>query len=444
MKLNRLFGKTSKSMVVRIMTIVAMIALLAGQGIWLSHTYTLLHNNLVSELDEGFARAIEREIFLRMDHYKATFTSGKIEVHGAAPDKDFYSNALAFHEFLLTNNFPFSLETLDSLWSQNLARNVGQVNYILQITDTSGQPVSTINRNIKALSPYTYKTEKPLRNDRSEYIQTFIESPYKIVINRMTVLLVASLCLVVLLGFSLYSQTAMIRRQERIIDIRQDFTHTMIHDMKTPITNILFGANVLEKNQWNGNEEIKKRYFAIIHKESNHLLAFTNKILTIAQFEGLSVHLTKKMVDLKEMVGGLTEEYLLNASKEIQFEVDMEETHTIHADPEYMQDVLKNLFDNAIKYSGQSVTIHVKTVKDKKNTLIKIRDNGIGIPPGEQKRIFKKFERIRSQDKEKKSGFGLGLYYVHLIVKAHGGKVKVESVPDRYSEFTIQIPESND
>ena len=424
---------------IKIISAIALVALLSIQGIWLSNTYTLLHEKLITDLEEGFARAIETEVYQRLDDNKEEIQRGEI-IGGVRPDHDFYINVLAFHEFLLSWDLPLSMAMLDSIWSKKLADDIGTVKYLLLKTDSARIPTEQINRGVSGNSPYTLTIERPVRIDNSEYLQVVIESPYKIILGRMFVLLVTSFLIALILGYCIYLQISLILRQGRIAEIRQDFTQAMVHDMKNPITNIYASANMLKSGALDSKPHLKNQYFDIQLKEINRLMAFSNKILTIAKFEEKTVQLEKSDLDVNQLFNSLVEEYLLSPSKEIRFTTDCEDGCMIYADSEYMADVFRNLIDNAIKYSKNSVSIHLKAIKEKKETIVQIMDNGIGISSKDQKRLFKKFERVPTREKERKSGFGLGLYYVYQIVTAHGGTVKVESVPDQYSEFTLIIP----
>lgn len=102
------------------------------------------------------------------------------------------------------------------------------------------------------------------------------------------------------------------------------------------------------------------------------------------------------------------------------------------------------MVDNSIKYSGEEVDIQISSLRQDYNFyLIKVRDNGIGIPLKDQSRIFEKYERASAADRSRKggaSGFGLGLNYVFRVAEAHGGKVCVESIEGEYSEFFLFLP----
>jgi two-component system phosphate regulon sensor histidine kinase PhoR len=425
----------------KIITGIALVALLFIQGIWLFNTYTLLNKNITSEFEEKFVKSIETEIYMRQaDFRRRSDRPNNIHVPGPSPERDSYSNALDFHEFYSSWGHPLSLEKLDSIWGQKLSNDIWPVRYLLLKTDADRIPIEQIDRGISENSPNTLIIERPIRKDNSEYLRVIIESPYKIILREMLILLITSFFIAMILGYCLYLQIRMIIRQGRIAVIRQDFTNAMVHDMKNPVTNILMSANQLKSGKLDGKIQMKERYFDIILKEGNRLLTFSNRILKIAKFDEKKIKLEKCDLDLKEIFDDLQEEYLLSVSKKIHFTADIKDDVVIHADPGYIIDVFKNLIDNAIKYSKETLTIQIRAERQKNDTVIQIKDNGVGIPLKDQKRIFDKFERSHSGEKQKLSGFGLGLYYVSQVVSAHGGSISVESAPNVFSEFTIRIP----
>ncbi|MDR2232812.1 MAG: HAMP domain-containing histidine kinase [Tannerella sp.] len=424
-----------------LITVVGLVALLCIQGFWLYHTYYLLHRNLIATFEDGFARSIEKEVYLRNEIHKNQIMNGSV-VAGARPDQDFYNNVLAFHEFLLTFDFPISLLTVDSIWSQRIHDEVpGTVKYRLIHTDAGGKVIEEINRGADENSTDTLRIERPIRNDNSEYLQMIIDSPFKLVMRRMTVLLVASILIVFLLIYIMYRQVDTIFKQERIAGIRDDFMHAMVHDMKNPISNLLLLTGQLQRGIYDDNPERKELTFSVTMQQINRLLAFTNKILTVSQFESGKIVLSKSEVKLKELIDSLIDDYKLNPAKPTAFTTEIADDITVYAAEDYIGDVFRNLIDNAIKYSKSSVAINIGAEKKKSGTIIRIRDNGIGIAEKDRKLLFMKFERIGVTDKNRKTGFGLGLYFVHQIITAHGGSISVNSVPDEYSEFTIFLPD---
>ena len=103
------------------------------------------------------------------------------------------------------------------------------------------------------------------------------------------------------------------------------------------------------------------------------------------------------------------------------------------ADPVHFQNILTNLLDNAVKYSGSSVRIEISATQD----CLKVRDNGIGIAQAELRHIFDKFYRVTHGDRYTAQGFGIGLYYVRQVVDLLGWNIEVRSTPSKGTEFTI-------
>ena len=112
----------------------------------------------------------------------------------------------------------------------------------------------------------------------------------------------------------------------------------------------------------------------------------------------------------------------------------------VWGDPERLREVLSNLVSNAVKYSPEGGTVWVGGRVDQTGVTVYIADQGIGIPPEQQSRIFDRFHRVESGLHRRTEGTGLGLYLVKAIVEAHGGRVWVESAPGRGSIFMFTLP----
>jgi two-component system phosphate regulon sensor histidine kinase PhoR len=202
------------------------------------------------------------------------------------------------------------------------------------------------------------------------------------------------------------------------------------------------GARFLHSGKVDDKPEIKEKYFTIIESEANHLLALVNKLLTISKLENKKLILNKQLINLVPIIDDIVEKAKAKTDKNIDFTVDLLTKHVM-ADEQYLTEAVSNLIDNAIKYSKENIKISITSHSTDKYTLLKVRDNGIGISKEDQHIIFDKFGRAAVHEQNRKggvSGFGLGLNYVDQVMQAHGGKVTVNSEIDQYSEFTLYIP----
>ena len=176
--------------------------------------------------------------------------------------------------------------------------------------------------------------------------------------------------------------------------------------------------------------------------ECDHLLTLSNRVVTLTQMERGELELHKTAVVLRPLLDDLSGKFRLKAPKPVVFEVDCPSDFRVTADAFCLREVLSNLIDNAIKYSREEAAIRLSAESGADGgVVIRVRDNGIGIPPREQQRIFGKFERVASGSRATgASGFGLGLNFVWQVVRAHGGRVEVRSDGHSFSEFAVVLP----
>lgn len=241
-------------------------------------------------------------------------------------------------------------------------------------------------------------------------------------------------------------QINIIKQQDEIAHMREDFSYAMIHDMKTPLSSILMGARILRSGKLDMKPEKKEKYFDILEEEAQHLLALTNKVLTISKLEHGQLLLEKSHIPIRPMLEELTQLFTAKTNKPVTFRLNIK-AEDIFADEEYLKEAVSNLVDNAIKYSGDSVDIQITSCLYNQFTQIKVKDNGIGISLSAQNHIFDKFERAsinRSNTADGITGFGLGLNYVMNVTRSHGGYVSVESQEGKYSEFILSLPISTE
>lgn len=277
-------------------------------------------------------------------------------------------------------------------------------------------------------------------------VQAYIVNPRAGSIGRLLYFFFGTTIALAILLLCIRKQINIIKRQDEIARIREDFSYAMIHDMKTPLSSILMGARILRSGKLDEKPEKKEKYFDILEEEAQHLLALTNKVLTISKLEHGQLLLDKSRILIRPMLEELTQLFTAKTNKPVTFRLNIE-AKEIFADEEYLREAVSNLIDNAVKYSGESVEIQITSCLYKQFTQIKVKDNGIGISLAAQNHIFDKFERAsinRNNTADGVTGFGLGLNYVMNVTRSHGGYVSVESQEGKYSEFTISLPVSTE
>ena len=162
-------------------------------------------------------------------------------------------------------------------------------------------------------------------------------------------------------------------------------------------------------------------------------------VLTTAKIGKGEISLNLELVDLHQLVSEATESIRMDLKDNFKLELEADKT-IITADKMHLMNVIRNLVDNAKKYSKQPSEIIFKTYNDENSVFLEVKDQGIGISKEHIKKIFDKFYRVPTGNIHNVKGFGLGLNYVKEIVKKHKWHISVESEPGEGTTFLIKIP----
>jgi signal transduction histidine kinase len=232
-----------------------------------------------------------------------------------------------------------------------------------------------------------------------------------------------------------------VRREVQMAEMRSQFVSSVSHELKTPLTAIRMFAETLRLGR-SKDRKTQEEYLDTIVNESQRLTRLLNNVLDFSKLEkGIRTYkLEKTSVSEVVQAAARAMDYPLR-QQGYTLHVRMENgLPDILADRDAIEQAILNLLHNAMKYSGKSREIGLSAKKEGWFILIEVQDQGVGIEAKEQNKIFDKFYRIPSPENERLPGTGLGLALVAAIVKAHRGRLQVESVQGKGSTFTLFLP----
>lgn len=247
-----------------------------------------------------------------------------------------------------------------------------------------------------------------------------------------------------LMGIIVISFVVLLRnlhREYRLGKLKNDFISSMSHELRSPITTIGIALEALS------NEEIRREqpeeFLKISRLELERLNLLVDRVLRLSMFEDQEPALYPESIDMYQIVRQVLQANQLRAERMnavITLDPEDEQVFALEGDRVHLTSVVFNLMDNALKYVLGQPRIHISLEKTGKKIILRITDNGIGIAPEFQQRVFEKFFRIPAEKSIRASGHGLGLSYVAHVIQQHGGNIRLESTPGKGSTFTVELP----
>jgi signal transduction histidine kinase/HAMP domain-containing protein len=222
--------------------------------------------------------------------------------------------------------------------------------------------------------------------------------------------------------------------------LRSQFISSVSHELRTPLTLIKgYSTSLLRKNvSW--DKTTQREFLQIIDEKTDELRDLIDKLLQSAKLEAGALKLEKEPVLMPKLAQKVVEDIALRAKKQkltLEFAPSFP---VVEADIRCMEQVLRNLVENAIKYSPEGGEIAITGEIKENEILVSVSDNGIGIPPEHKDKVFERFYRVDSPLTRGSSGSGLGLSITKGHVEAHGGKIWLESTVGKGSKFYFSLP----
>ncbi len=231
-------------------------------------------------------------------------------------------------------------------------------------------------------------------------------------------------------------------KQKRLSEIKNDFINNMTHELKTPLSTISVASEVLMNSTSEKKDDRIVRYSKIIFNENQRMRKLVDKVLHVATIERELLSIDKEEINITKTIYQVVEGFCFEACPgEIKVNYKFNATDkTVYADKLHLRNILNNLVDNAVKYSGKDPEITIKTDTVDNYLKISVSDKGKGIPKESLNKVFDKFYRVPSGYVHNVKGFGLGLYYVKTMVELHHGKIDIHSAIHKGTTISIFLP----
>lgn len=222
---------------------------------------------------------------------------------------------------------------------------------------------------------------------------------------------------------------------------KNEFIANISHELRTPLNAIIGFSDVLQSKIFGELNDKQLEYINDINSSGVHLLGMINEILDLAKIESKVLKIDKREFKVNNSILEVINIIMpLANKKKISVEKNLQEDVIIKADYQKIQQILFNLLSNAIKFTPEKGKIEIILEKTNKKAIIKVKDNGVGIPKKYQGKIFGKFVQLHSAYTKNESSTGLGLTITKELVELHGGKISIESKVNEGSTFIIELP----
>jgi len=256
-------------------------------------------------------------------------------------------------------------------------------------------------------------------------------------------ILVIAECVVVATIFSIGNSVIQeIEQMARVNKMKTEFVFVASHQLRTPLSAILWEIELLIKKRGKGLNEKQLESLSSISLLSGRMARLVSDLLDVARIDQGKLMLRKDKIDLSAIVDEIVKTLNpLIQSKNLQVVFKKYRYKClVSGDAEKLRLAVENLVSNAVKYSNNKGKIEIKIKKDGTNLIFSIQDNGVGIPASQQKMVFNKFFRSDNVVKYQTEGTGLGLYIAKNIVEQSGGEIWFQSKEDNGTTFNFSLP----
>lgn len=435
--------------------------ILFGQGLWIFNMYQAYRDQWASSVNKSIEKAILREGSNRNEQSggwvsftpltAGTDTARYIKKMISTVDTSFQvtldrydPHSLAkLNQFLMKDNLPVNTQQLDSLFRQELR------GYLFPLSGTRVEYMDLKSKKILAsfgqpsrLSSAWISTDLiPIDIFSTLGIQAYAKINSIPILRRMAFQLFLSFMLTSFCIFLLFKIVNTFFWNEKVELMRQQSISTMTHEFKRPISSAVALVALIPYYVKKEDAGRVVKYAENTLLELNKLTLYTERIQRISSGVNVKLSLNKERVYLPDFFNRVLEKYAVITEKNMTLNVELKSMLSyLNMDLLHMSNVIDNLIENAIKYSGDELIVTISVEDVKGYLLVQVKDNGLGISKTELPLVFDKYFRSSTVDNHSAKGFGLGLTYCKLVVKEHGGTIQLQSELGLGSTFSVLLP----
>lgn len=278
--------------------------------------------------------------------------------------------------------------------------------------------------------------------EEPHYLWIYFPHIKRYLVKTMWVMLAMSILLLTMIIIAFWYSIKTIFRQKQLSLIKNDFINNMTHELKTPIATISLACEALNDPDMLTSEETMKSYVTMINDENKRLGLLVENVLRSSVLDQGEMELKLVKVNVHELLQQVIKNIAIQVRKKGgSIVLNLNALNPIvEGDKIHLTNMVYNLIDNALKYGKDNPKLVITTESHEKGIELRFKDNGIGIAKEHQEKIFDRLFRVPTGNVHNVKGFGLGLSYVHVIVRKHHGEIKVKSELGKGSEFIIDFP----
>ena len=355
-------------------------------------------------------------------------------IYDASGAKDENEAWAASRNVQIERRCPFMIEGIDSVLNKvgiKAQINIAKADSMVWRTKVEYH-TSVFTPNVSLIVPYSQLEGQTVNI-------VYAINPIEVLPGMWQTLLI-SIVMSVLLIVCLILQFSTVLKLSRLDKMRSSFITTMIHELKRPISTLKMCVSCWDNERMMEDKDIKKEILTETRNALDNLSAYFSKLRDITFNNVEQIPLNIQNINLHGLFDAVAAAALLPVGKTVTITNNIDEAIEVSADRSHFYNILNNLMENAVKYSGDSVEITAMATENNGTVKIRIEDTGNGISSGDLKHIFKRFYRGKAAAGDQ-PGMGLGLAYVKLLVDAHGGDISVESSEGKGTCFTIILPQ---